>query len=545
MIGLAHYATGCEAHRHCGASINRFDAMSDTLASTQKLTRPTASGRMVVPAKADHDALAPGTHLDEFEIVRVLGAGGFGIVYLAIDHVLQRQVAIKEYMPSMLAGRGDGTAVVLRSADLGETFALGLESFFNEARLLACFDHPSLVKVFRCWKAHGTAYIAMQYYPGMTLKQARHGMVATPDEAWLRAFVEPLLGVLELLHAEGVFHRDIAPDNILLLPDGKPVLLDFGSARRVIGDATQSLTAVLKPNFAPIEQYADMPGMRQGPWTDIYALGATVHFMLTGESPTPAVLRVVRDALPALSGSVGIACAGVPRGFLAVIDWSLALAPEDRPQSAEIFRQALDGQVAPATSTRQRLDPRPFRGNAGNAHTVEPSSVFDAALPLPDTQAAPNPSRDAARGGLPHRRRTHVAIGALVLASLCMLGWSRYARAPEGPAGSAATMPPTTAAAQGKTLVGPALRDGALTEATSSAKPPGAQGATSTLSSAQRRVSSGAAPAGPKAACGDLNYFALAICVSRECQNPRWRSHPQCADIRAMEERRQRETDRY
>ena len=191
----------------------------------------------------------------------------------------------------------------MRSPDLGEAFALGLESFFNEARLLACFDHPSLVKVYRCWKAHGTAYMAMQYYPGVTLKQARRGMVAAPDEAWLRAFIEPLLDVLELLHGQGVFHRDIAPDNILLLPDGRPVLLDFGSARRVIGDATQSLTAVLKPNFAPIEQYADMAGMRQGPWTDIYALGATVHFMLTGDAPAPAVLRAVRDAKPALAGA--------------------------------------------------------------------------------------------------------------------------------------------------------------------------------------------------------------------------------------------------
>ena len=252
--------------------------MSDTLASTKTLPQPAqAAGRLALRAPVEHDALVPGTRLDEFEIVRVLGAGGFGIVYLALDHELERQVAIKEYLPSALAGRSGGAAVAMRSAAAAETFALGLESFFNEARLLACFDHPSLVKVHRCLKAHGTAYMVMQFYPGITLKQARRGMVAAPDGAWLRAFVEPLLDVLELLHAEGVFHRDIAPDNILMLPDGRPVLLDFGSARRIVGDATQSLTAVLKPNFAPIEQYADVTGMRQGPWTDLYALGATVH----------------------------------------------------------------------------------------------------------------------------------------------------------------------------------------------------------------------------------------------------------------------------
>ena len=160
----------------------------------------------------DHDALLPGTRLDEFKIVRLLGAGGFGIVYLALDTVLLRQIAIKEYMPIALAGRGEGARVSMRSPAHAETFALGLESFFNEARLLASFDHPALVKVYRFWKANGTAYMVMPYYPGHTLKEARRGMSVPPDEAWLRAVVEPLLGALELLHSEGVYHRDIAPD---------------------------------------------------------------------------------------------------------------------------------------------------------------------------------------------------------------------------------------------------------------------------------------------------------------------------------------------
>jgi len=164
--------------------------MSDTLPSTLDLPRPLqAPGQLVLRATVGHDSLVPGTRLDEFEIVRVLGVGGFGIVYLAFDHALQRQVAIKEYMPSALAGRGDGAELLMRSPASAETFALGLESFFNEARLLVCFDHPSLIKVYRCWKSHGTAYMAMQYYPGVTLKQARRGMKGPPDEAWLRAFV--------------------------------------------------------------------------------------------------------------------------------------------------------------------------------------------------------------------------------------------------------------------------------------------------------------------------------------------------------------------
>ena len=135
------------------------------------------------------------------------------------------------------------------------------------------------------WKANNTAYMVMRYYPGRTLKEERSCWDAPPDEAWLRRLVLPILDALEKLHLEGVYHRDISPDNIVMLEDGSPVLLDFGSARRVICDRTQALTAVLKPNFAPVEQYADPPVLRQGPWTDLYALGAVVHYMMTGQAP--------------------------------------------------------------------------------------------------------------------------------------------------------------------------------------------------------------------------------------------------------------------
>ena len=119
-------------------------------------------------------------------------------------------------------------------------------------------------------------------------------MASAPDEAWLDAFIEALLGVLELLHGQGVYHRDISPDNILLLDDGRPVLLDFGSARRVMADSPQSFTAHVKPQFAPLEQYTEESGgMRQGPWTDLYALGATLYFVLAGRAPTPSVVRAV------------------------------------------------------------------------------------------------------------------------------------------------------------------------------------------------------------------------------------------------------------
>ena len=207
-------------------------------------TLPPDFASSPAPSGTDHDALPPGTRFGEFEILRVLGVGGFGIVYLANDHSLEREVALKEYMPASLAARGAGPQITVRSSSFAETYAIGLRSFVNEARLLARFDHPSLVKVYRFWEDNATAYMVMPFLQGVTLRDTRRRMAHPPDEAWIRSVISPILSALELLHREGVYHRDIAPDNILLPPDGPPVLLDFGAARRVISDRTQSLTAI-------------------------------------------------------------------------------------------------------------------------------------------------------------------------------------------------------------------------------------------------------------------------------------------------------------
>jgi serine/threonine protein kinase len=289
---------------------------------------------------AEHDALPLGTRFGEFEILRVVGVGGFGIVYLAQDHSLERQVALKEYMPAALAARGNGSQITVRSAAFAETYAVGLRSFVNEARLLARFDHPSLVKVYRFWEDNGTAYMVMPFLRGMTLRDARRGMARAPDEAWIRSVIDPLLGALEALHREGVYHRDIAPDNVLLPPEGPPILLDFGAARHVISDRTQSLTAILKPSYAPIEQYAEMTALRQGPWTDIYALGAVMHFLVFGAPPPPATARAVQpDAEPIAQRVVP----GVSARFLAIVDWTLGVRPLERPQNIAALRDALNG----------------------------------------------------------------------------------------------------------------------------------------------------------------------------------------------------------
>lgn len=303
------------------------------------MSEPSSRQRVDAPS-----ALPVGARLGEFELLQVLGVGGFGIVYLAFDHALEREVAVKEYMPASLAGRTETMHVSLRSQSDAETFALGLKSFVNEARLLARFDHPSLLKVHRFWEGNGTAYMAMPVMRGRTVKDVRADMQQPPDEAWLRAILYPLLGAIEKLHSEGVYHRDIAPDNIQIEPDGHPVLLDFGAARRVISDKSQALTAILKPAYAPIEQYAEVGSVRQGPWTDIYALGATLHYLLLGRPPPPATARAVHDDMSALARQ---RLPGCSEHFLGTIDWMLSPRPADRPQSVAQLRAALDGQALP------------------------------------------------------------------------------------------------------------------------------------------------------------------------------------------------------
>jgi serine/threonine protein kinase len=293
---------------------------------------PAAGGATTSP-----NALGPGFDLREFEIERVIGEGGFSIVYLAIDRQLVRRIAIKEYMPSALALRTRDLTIVSKSERVRETFDAGLRSFVNEARLLAQFDHPSLVKVYRFWEERGTAYMVMPYYEGVTLSHWRrqHG---PPDEAWLRRLLYSLLEALAQMHGQNCYHRDIAPDNILLLAGDHPVLLDLGAARHIIGDMTQALTVILKPGYAPVEQYAEVASMKQGAWTDLYALAAVLYFVVAGRAPPTAVARMVNDEMrPAREVGAG----RYSEELLAAIDAALAVLPDKRPQSIDAFRALL------------------------------------------------------------------------------------------------------------------------------------------------------------------------------------------------------------
>jgi serine/threonine protein kinase len=326
------------------------------------------------------NALAKGAHLHEFEIVRVLGEGGFAIVYLAFDQSLSRHVALKEYLPAELALRENGDEIVLRADEHRKTFETGRKSFAQEARLLAQFEHPSLVKVHRVFEANGTAYMVQGYYPGESLGAlVKRGRRYT-SQAELVPVVASLLAAVELLHSRQCLHRDIAPDNIIIQPTGVPVLLDFGAARRIIGDMTQALTAVLKPSFAPIEQYTEDGGMAQGPWTDVYALAATLRTAITGKPPPTSVGRTMKDSLVPLAADPP---PGFDLDFLRGLDAGLAVLPADRPQTMADFRTVLgldvppDATSAPSTATTASA----ARAPPAIAPVPSPATVPPAAKP--------------------------------------------------------------------------------------------------------------------------------------------------------------------
>lgn len=379
------------------------------------------------------NVLPEGTRLHEFEIQGLVGEGGFGIVYLAYDRSLKRKVALKEYMPSSFASRSGEVTVSVKSDRYAETFNAGLRSFVNEAQLLAQFDHPSLVKVFRFWEANGTAYMVMPYYEGTTLKQTVATMAEPPDENWLKTLLAPLLDALDLLHRNHCYHRDVAPDNILLLRDGRPVLLDFGAARRVISDMTHALTVILKPGYAPVEQYAEVPGLKQGGWTDIYALAAVVYYCIMRKAPLPSVARMMNETLTPLAQA---AAGRYSEGFLSAIDRALAVRPEARTQTVAELRAQLGIEETPTPTQRLTAQPRPAATAEAAREAVAPSAPpppVTGAQERPKTVTPPETSTK--RGKLPLIAGMAVALVA-VLAVVLYLILSPGPKAP----------PPTTPA---------------------------------------------------------------------------------------------------
>ena len=281
------------------------------------------------------DSVLPAAHrLSHYRVRRVLGRGGFGVTYLAVDEHDGGEVAVKEYFPVECAVRQDDQRVVARLGnDHEDAFRWGLQRFRDEGRVLARFSHPNIVRVIGDFEAHGTHYIVMAYVDGETLstRLAREGPL---DEERSLTFVLPIIDGLEQVHATGYLHRDIKPSNIVIDADGSPVLLDFGAARRALGDRTRSLTAVVSDGYAPLEQYAR--DSRQGPWTDIYALGAVLYRCLTNRPLPEAPARAGGDELvPAAEASPY----RLSPGLSDALDAALAVRAADRPPTLAVWRQ--------------------------------------------------------------------------------------------------------------------------------------------------------------------------------------------------------------
>jgi serine/threonine protein kinase len=283
-------------------------------------------------------ALPAGYGLQEYRIERLLGEGGFGLTYLALDENLNLKVALKEYMPGDLASRTADQSISPSSGDTVESFRWGKRRFLDESRTLASFRHPNIVRVMRFFEANGSAYMVMEFVEGAPLSDWIKPQRPL-SEAYLRAFLMPLLDGLEVVHQAGYTHRDIKPGNIYVREDLTPVLLDFGSARMQASEHT----AVVSPGFAPFEQYHTQGN--QGPWSDLYALGGVLYWMVTGERPHEAIARAREDSMPSALQCGDREVYGVE--LLAAIDWALTPLEKERPQSVAEWREALLGITDP------------------------------------------------------------------------------------------------------------------------------------------------------------------------------------------------------
>ncbi len=279
--------------------------------------------------------LPPGTRLRIYELISVLGQGGFGITYLARDTQLDREVAIKEYLPTSLALREDGTMVVPRSTELAEEFIWGRDRFLDEARTLARLgDVPSIVRVFDFLEANGTAYMVMALARGDTLQRRLLRDGPMPAMA-IERLLHPLLIGLEEVHATGFLHRDIKPANIILDGRGNPTLIDFGASRAAMAGRTSAMTAIFTPGYAAAEQFTSAA---QGPYTDIYGLSSTLYHAITGKVPPSAVDRILDDTCPPLAQ---LRPMGFPLGLLIGIDAGLSVRVANRPQTIAEWRPIL------------------------------------------------------------------------------------------------------------------------------------------------------------------------------------------------------------
>ena len=357
-------------------------------------------------------ALVSGDQIRDYQIVRVLGTGAFGITYLAIDPRREIDVAIKEYLPNDFALREFQTGkVVPKSAKDRGDFRWGLERFLDEARLLSRFAHPNIVRVRHCFQSGGTGYLVMDYVNGESLSELlSRRNVLTEDET--KHFILPILDGLELVHQVDYLHRDIKPGNIFVRDDGSPVILDFGAARQALSARSRSVTSLVTPGYAPIEQYSSRGN--QGPWTDIYAIGALAYRAVVGHPPKPATER-------AYENDFNIWREGVPDitpHFAEIIEYALAFKETDRPQSIAQFRAAL---VQAEPGVRADVHPDPSA-----AHSAKPRPRKAEWAAVAKLHGLTQRLLQAAKQYVDVRKPTTLVLSATLLFGLAIVGYLSF-----------------------------------------------------------------------------------------------------------------------
>lgn len=303
------------------------------------------------------DTLQRGDKIGCYRIEEVLGRGGFAVTYLATDENLDVEVAIKEYLPREITQRDENLQVSARKPEFVEDYDVGLENFAREAKTLARFKHPHIVRVHQVLHANNTAYMVMDYEQGQELAEILEQHQTLPEDE-LRAILFPILDGVEEIHRHGFVHRDIKPSNIYIRHNGSPVLIDFGAARYAMSETTQQLTAVVTVGYTPIEQY-NVSEDAQGPWSDIYALAAVCYEAVTGNVPSDSVTRASasvtkgNDPLPSVRSN---AKREYTDDCLDAIDWGLRMEAEDRPQVIAQWRDSFDGIFNPASAYVSQKD---------------------------------------------------------------------------------------------------------------------------------------------------------------------------------------------
>lgn len=328
-------------------------------------------------------SLSPQTRLRQFVVDTVLGAGTFGITYLADDLDLDRRVVIKEYLPREIAMRDPQSAQVVPFEGCEHAYREGLERFWREVRTLARFDEPNIASILSFFRTDGTAYAVMRYEQGESLKQRLERDCAPWSENELIELARALLTGLSCVHGADFIHRDIKPGNIYLPRGGEPILIDFGAARTLPRQSQEELTAIYSIGYAPLEQYANDARL-QGPWSDLYALGASLYRCATGASPIPANTRMaaLQQGHPDPMPTACLRCRGqYSPALLELIDDLLQLQYAARPQSATAALERLPelGQSAapdPVLPDPPRPD-GPIPGAASTDEVADTESIDD------------------------------------------------------------------------------------------------------------------------------------------------------------------------